>query len=63
MYFGRLFQLIWNSVPAKLYQSESLKSSLQELKKLTTRAYDRFGVNVFISHKMIGEFWLKDDVF
>ena|GEM_PF-1385507 len=63
MLSGMLFQLNWNPIPTYLEQRSSLAVTERELKKLTTRAYDRFGVNVFISHRMIGEFGIKDDAF
>ena len=63
MLSGMLFQLNWNTVPTYLEQESNLAVTKRELKKLTTRAYDRFGVNVFISHRMIGEFGIKDDAF
>ena len=63
MLSGMLFQLNWNTVPTYLEQESNLAVTRLELKKLTIRANDRFGVNVFISHKMIGEFGIKDDVF
>ena len=63
MLSGMLFQLNWNPIPTYLEQRSSLAVPKRELKKLTTRAYDRFGVNVFINHKMIGEFGIKDDAF
>ena len=63
MLSGMLFQLNWNPIPTYLEQESNLAVTRLELKKLTTRAYDRFGVNVFISHKMIREFGIKDDAF
>ena len=63
MLSGMLFQLNWNTVPTYLEQESNLAVTRLELKKLTIRANDRFGVNVFISHRMIGEFGIKDDAF
>ena len=39
MCFGRLFHVIWNTVPTYLEQASILAVTRQELKKLTTRAY------------------------